>query len=223
METAIPKRAAGQDVFEAIHDYLQQLRATVTEPTRIREETLAQQLGVSRTPVREALIRLQGSGMVQLRPGRGALLMPVTQRDYLEWLQIREPLEALAAREAALNASQHDVDRLRALFLPFLPQAHPAKDADTVDAYNAANVAFHEALMRLSGNQLLLRMWQAFGHLQTSHRRNTIARLQRRHESLREHLAIIDAIEQRNAPLAETLARNHVHALYLAVHQVPAF
>lgn len=220
METAIPKRAAGQDVFDAIHDYLKQLRTVVTEPTRIREETLAQQLGVSRTPVREALIRLQSSGMVQLRPGRGALLMPVTQRDYLEWLQIREPLEALAAREAALNASQHDVDRLRALFAPFLPDTGTATDDD---AYNTANVAFHEALMRLSGNQLLQRMWQAFGHLQTSRRSQTIARLHRRRDSLREHVALIDAIEQRNAPLAETLARNHVHALYLAVQQAPAF
>ncbi len=109
-------RQTGQSILHAVSDYLQTLRGGITEPIRVREEALAEHLGVSRTHVREALIRLESSGMVSLRPGRGALLMPVTDTDYLEWLQIREQMEGLATREAALNASQRDVDQLRAIF-----------------------------------------------------------------------------------------------------------
>jgi len=214
MEKESHSKQSSQRVLEAVSDYLQTLRGDITEPIRVREEALAEQLGVSRTPVREALIRLESSGMVSLRPGRGALLMPVTDTDYLEWLQIREQLEGLATREAALNASQRDVDQLRAIFAPFLGEhADAAPDAD----YAKANVFFHQEIMRLCGNNLLSRTWDSFAPLQISFRRQTISRLHRRSESLLEHLAIIDAIESRDIELAEGLAKKHVRTLALAV------
>ncbi|WP_171962633.1 GntR family transcriptional regulator [Bordetella trematum] len=208
--------AAPQGVFEAVNAHLQQLREGLTEPLRVREEALAEQLGVSRTPVREALIRLQGGGMVQLRPGRGALLMPVTDAEYLEWVQIREQLEGLATYEAALNATKRDVEELRALFAPFQTASEPA---DSHAAYAQANVRFHSAIMRLSANGMLARIWESFGHLQTSRQRQTIARLHRREDSLREHLAIIDAIDRRDAEQAGELARAHVRSLARALRQ----
>lgn len=214
METQSQARISSQDVLTAVSNHLQELRATITEPTRVREEALASQLGVSRTPIREALIRLESVGMVSLRPGKGALLMPVTDAEYLEWLQIREQLEGLATREAALNASQRDVDQLRAIFRPF---REGTISGDVHAAYAEANVRFHKEVMRLCGNELLSRIWAAFGHLQTSSRRQTIARLHRREDSLAEHLAIIDAIEARDAAKAEELARQHVRTLANAV------
>lgn len=209
-------KLSSQEVLGAVSKHLQSLRASIDEPIRVREEELASQLGVSRTPVREALIRLESVGMISLRPGKGALLMPVTDEEYLEWLQIREQLEGLATREAALNASQRDVDGLRAIFLPFQGGRF---DKDVNVAYAEANVFFHKEVMRLCGNDLLARMWAAFGHLQTSYRRQTIARLHRRDDSLAEHLEIIDAIEQRDAEKADALARRHVQALAAAVRQ----
>lgn len=209
-------KSVRQDVFEAVSAHLSELRAGLTEPVRVREEDLANQLGVSRTPVREALIRLDSTGFISLRPGRGALLQPVSERDYLEWLQLREQLEGFAAREAALNASQRDVLALRLLFEPFL---EPGVAESKPKLYSQANVAFHIEIIRLANNHLLERVWASFGHRQTSYRRQTIARLHRSSDSLREHLAIIDAIEQRDADRAEALARAHVRALYLAVEQ----
>lgn len=213
MLSELPKLSS-QQVLSAVSAHLQVLRSTITEPIRVREEALAAQVGVSRTPVREALIRLESVGMVSLRPGKGALLMPVTDAEYLEWLQIREQLEGLTTREAALNASQRDVDHLRAIFRPFLT---PSDDAEVHLRYAEANVLFHQEIMRLCGNDLLSRMWAAFGHLQTSHKRKTIARLHRREASLAEHMAIIDAIERRDAEMAEALAKQHVNALSAAV------
>jgi len=203
-----------QDVLEAVSSHLNELRLEITEPVRVREEDLAAKLGVSRTPVREALIRLDSTGLISLRPGRGAILQPVSDRDYLEWLQLREQLEGFAAREAALNASHHDVIALRAIFEPF---AAPGAAEDNPKAYSQANVLFHIEVVRLANNQLLERLWESFGHRQTSYKRRTIARLHRASDSLREHLEIIQAIQDRDAALAERLAREHVRALFKAV------
>lgn len=216
MNTKLSPKSTSAGVFEAVSAHLNELRSAITEPIRVREEDLANQLGVSRTPVREALIRLDSTGLINLRPGRGALLQPVSDRDYREWLQLREQLEGFAAREAALNASQRDVIALRAIFEPFLePGVAEAKAAQ----YSQANVAFHVEVIRLANNHLLERVWASFGHPQTSYRRQTIARLNRSAESLREHLEIIDAIERRDADLAEALARAHVRELHVAVEQ----
>ncbi|QNN58261.1 GntR family transcriptional regulator [Diaphorobacter ruginosibacter] len=216
MNAKLPQKSTGSGVFEAVSAHLNELRSEITEPIRVREEDLATQLGVSRTPVREALIRLDSTGLISLRPGRGAILQPVSDRDYREWLQLREQLEGFAAREAALNASQRDVLALRAIFEPFLePGVAEARAAE----YSQANVAFHIEIIRLANNHLLERVWASFGHPQTSYRRQTIARLHRSADSLREHLEIIDAIEHRDADLAESRARAHVRELYVAVEQ----
>lgn len=216
MNTKISSKSTSAGVYEAVSAHLNALRSAITEPVRVREEDLANQLGVSRTPVREALIRLDSTGVISLRPGRGALLQPVSDRDYREWLQLREQLEGFAAREAALNASQRDVMALRAIFAPF-EEAGVAEAKAT--QYSQANVAFHVNVIRLANNHLLEHVWASFGHPQTSYRRQTIARLHRSADSLREHLEIIDAIEQRDADLAEALARAHVRALHVAVEQ----
>src|SRR5690606_8246682 len=80
-------------------------------------------------------------------------------------------------------------------------------------AYAQANVAFHKEIFKLANNKLLERVWEAFGHRQTTYRRQTIKRLHRSSDSLREHIAIIDAIEQRDAAQAEAHARQHIRAL----------
>lgn len=211
------KRNTSQSVYEDVRELLRDMMQGLTEPVRVREDELATQLGVSRTPVREALIRLESTGLISLRPGRGALLSPVTDEEYLEWLQLREVLEGFAAHEAALNASQRDVERLRALFEPFL--ADGMDDDRDADAYAQANVTFHEEIMALANNRLLEQVWAAFGHRQTTFRRQTIKRLHRRADSLREHLAMIDAIAARDAELADRLARSHVRALFDAMRE----
>jgi len=214
-----PKRPTAQSVYEDVSALLRDMMTDIKEPIRVREEDLANQLGVSRTPVREALIRLESTGLVSLRPGRGALLSPVTDQQYIEWLQLREVLEGFAAHEAALNASQRDVERLKAIFAPFLGEKGPDEDAN---AYAQANVNFHKEIVALANNKLLERVWAAFGHRQTTYRRQTIKRLHRSADSLREHMAIIDAIARRDADAAEALARAHVRALHVAFKQASA-
>jgi len=210
------KTSLRDEVYESVRSRVLGMVGQIDAPVRVREEELAKQLGVSRTPVREAFLRLGEEGILNIQPRKGALLMPVTRQEYLEWLKLREELEAFAAKEAALNASQRDVDALRAIFAPFTE----ANLDERVAEYAAANVAFHQAIIKLAANSLLEKVWKSFGHKQML-RTKTIERLNRARCSLREHHALIDAIEARNAALAAELARQHVHGLLeqtLAAH-----
>lgn len=203
-------QSGSEQVYQSVRDYVLDLVMQIDQPIRIREQELAEKLGVSRTPVRQALLRLGQDGILSLEPRKGALLMPATTRDYIEWLKLRVELEGFAAREAALNASQRDVDALRAIFSGY--DEATVEDEDQAAGYAAANVEFHAALMSLADNRLLERIWASFGH-RSMLRTRTIARLHRARQSLREHLAMIDAIERRDAALVERLAREHVEGL----------
>lgn len=202
------------EVYLSIRNRVLSMASTIEEPVRLREEDVAQALGVSRTPVREALKRLGQEGLLDLQPRRGAVLMPVAPKEYRDWLKLRAELEAFAASEAAMNATKHDVDHMRALFAPF----HEGNLKDSADLYAQANVDFHAYLIRLAGNSILEKIWGSFGHGQMM-RAKTIERLNRAHDSLHEHLSIIDAIDKRDAPLAALLAKQHALELLEQVLQ----
>ncbi|WP_084651872.1 GntR family transcriptional regulator [Ottowia thiooxydans] len=195
-------------VYQSIRERILSMVNTIEEPVHLREEDVAQELSVSRTPVREALKRLGQEGLLSLQPRRGAVLMPVTHKEYTDWLKLRAELESFTASEAALNASKRDVDHLRSIFAPF----NESNLSERADEYAAANVAFHADLMRLANNVVLEKIWKSFGHGQML-RFKTIQRLNRAHDSLREHLDIIDAINARDAELASQLAKSHVLGL----------
>ncbi|WP_419342295.1 GntR family transcriptional regulator [Achromobacter sp. PD1] len=195
-------------VYRAVRAHVLALVRDISEPVRVREEELARKLGVSRTPVREALLRLGQEGILTMERHRGALLSPLTHEQYLEWLKLRVELEGFAAREAAMNASQRDVDALRKIFAPF----NDENLGVLIDEYSAANVDFHIALIRLASNGLLEKVWELFGHRDML-KTKTIKRLNRGRQSLSDHLALIDAIERRDAAEAERIARSHVEEL----------
>lgn len=197
------------EVYSALKLRLGQRAADITVPLRIREEELAAELGVSRTPVREAMRRLEQEGLITFRPRRGARLMPTSLPEYLEWLSIREMLEGLAARDVAGKGPANSAARLRAVFADFDEAAVLARPAD----YAAANTTFHALMIELSGNALLARTWESFGHLKMAGLR-FIERLNRGSQSFQEHHDIIDAIAAGDADRAETLARLHVRLLH---------
>jgi DNA-binding GntR family transcriptional regulator len=196
------------EVYVALKLRLGARAAGIDAPVRVREEELAAELGVSRTPVREAMRRLEQEGLVSFRPRRGARLMPTSLPEYLEWLSIREMLEGLAAREVAATGAADVADRLRAVFAGFDEAGALARPAE----YAEANSAFHALLIRESGNSLLDKTWQSFGHLKMAGLR-FIERLNRGSQSYHEHCDIIDAIAARDPDRAEMLARSHVRLL----------
>jgi DNA-binding GntR family transcriptional regulator len=179
---------------------------------RIDERALCQQLGVSRTPVREAMTLLEQEGFLRTEPRRGIFIVRKTRRQIVEMIQVWAALEGMAARLATKGASDKDIAALRDIFSNFAD----GTPGENIDEYSDANIAFHQALIRLSGSDLIINMTDnLFLHVR-SVRRVTIAHGDRAERSLADHLKIIEALAKRNADRAEKLSREH--ALGLADH-----
>lgn len=182
-------------------------------PPKLDERKLAQQLGVSRTPIREAISRLEQEGLVETIPRRGAFVIRKSQQQVLEMICVWAALEGMAARLATEHAKDDEIAGLRRMFATFedtgLAQAH-------IDEYSESNIQFHQTIMRLSKCELLQRMAEGlFLHMRCI-RARTIKEGDRASQSVIDHIRIIEALESRDADLAERLVREH--ALNLAEH-----
>jgi DNA-binding GntR family transcriptional regulator len=176
------------------------------DPIRLDERELSERLGVSRTPIREAIAMLEREGFVKTLPRRGIHVVRKTKREIIEMIQAWAALESMAARLIARNASDAEITELRALFDSFT-DAHAA--SHRVDEYSTANIAFHQCLIRLSGSPLLVDLTNnLFLHVRAI-RHRTIFEHDRARRSIEEHMGIIEALEARDAELAERLVREH--------------
>ncbi len=179
------------------------------DPIRLDERQLSQKLGVSRTPIREALTLLEQEGFVRAVPRRGIYVVRKSKKEICEMIVVWAALEGMAARLAATNATDGQIDELAGLSEKF--QGEPI--GDQRDEYSEANIAFHQAIIRLGGSDLLLEMTQnLFIHIRA------IRTLSLRHDdraarSIDEHKAIVGALKARNAAVAEKLVRDHTLAL----------
>ena len=178
---------------------------------RLDERKLCQELGVSRTPIREALGYLEQEGLVRSFPRRGVFVVRKTKAEILEMILVWAAIEGMAARLATENASAEDLANLRHLFDAFEadPSAHLAE-------YSHANTAFHRAIIRMSGCDLMSQITDTlFIHMRAV-RAVTMGWDDRAKRSMRDHLAIIDALDRRDPDAAERLVRDHT--LSLAAH-----
>ena len=179
---------------------------------RLDERRLAEDLGVSRTPIREALGRLEHEGLVRTIPRRGAFVARKSKKEILEMIMVWAALEGLAARLITERASDDEIAGLRKMFTTF----SDAKVQARIDEYSETNIRFHQALIQISHCELLSRMTEnLFLHLRWI-RGRTISEQDRASRSIIDHMNIIEALEARDADLAERLSREHT--LNLATH-----
>ena len=179
---------------------------------RLDERQLSENLGVSRTPVREALCRLEQEGLVKMIPRRGAFVVRKTKQEILDMIFVWAALESMAARLIVDRASDEDIASLRRMFATFEGSQVQAK----IDEYSDKNVEFHQTILNLSRCQLLENMTEnLFIHLRGI-RRRTITENDRASRSIIDHMHIIEALEARDADRAERLVREHT--LNLAKH-----
>lgn len=182
------------------------------EEHRLDERQLSEELGVSRTPVREALCRLENEGFVRTIPRRGAFVARKTRKQILEMLVVWAALESMAARLVTERASDQEIASLRRLFANYEGERVNAR----IDEYSDTNIEFHQALFNISHCDLLNEMTEnLFIHMR-SIRMRTIHEGNRANRSIKDHLDIIEALEARDAGLAERLVRQHT--LDLAAH-----
>jgi DNA-binding GntR family transcriptional regulator len=182
---------------------------------RLDERKLSEGLGVSRTPIREAMTLLEQEGFVRTRPRRGIFVVRKSKREIVEMVTVMAALESMAARLAAACATDGEIAGLHAIMDAF----QEGNDAGRLDEYSDANIAFHQAIIRMSGCALLAEMTEnLFIHMRAI-RKITIHQENRAARSITDHFRIIEALEGRDADLAERLAREHTLGLAAHVEQ----
>ena len=182
------------------------------QPLRLDERELMQALGVSRTPIREALSILEQEGFVRTLPRRGIYIVRKSKREIIEMIQVWAALESMSARLATLHAPDAEIAKLRHLFDEF--QNSPP--AEHIGEYSDANIAFHQTIVRLGGSQLIADATKNLVIHVRAIRKATISQDNRAARSIIDHLKIIVALERRDTELAERLTRQHT--LDLAAH-----
>lgn len=168
---------------------------------KIVQDKLAENLGISRTPLRSALQMLEGEGLIESVPRRGVIVKEFTDKEVLEIYDCRMALEGTAIRLFTERASVEEIEELKKLFLPFLHGAIDEKKYQNVDA------KFHITIMEGSGNGFLNKLFRQ-GNLLVS--MDLIGLLRPPEETLQEHIDMIEAIAKGNADLAEALSKEHL-------------
>ena len=182
------------------------------EDIRLDERKLAQDFGISRTPVREAMAQLESEGFVRMVPRRGIYVVRKTKREVIELITVWAALESMAARLITQTASSDEIAGLRRMFATF----ENGKLRAHLDEYSDVNIEFHQSIIRLSRNRVLIDLAEnLFTHMRII-RRKTIGEKDRADRSIQDHVAIIEALEARATDRAEELVRDH--ALGLADH-----
>ncbi len=174
---------------------------------KINEEDLAKSLGVSRTPIRETLLRLEHEGIVKIIPRRGAFVVSQSKAKVMNLFEVREVLEGLVARLATENMNRALFDRLKRSL-----EKVSSVDGDNnrLLKYTPADVEFHALLLEACDNELLTNMMESVNiHLQMV-RLRTVALPGRPEQTVKEHYKILAAIEKMDSSLAEKLMRKHV-------------
>jgi DNA-binding GntR family transcriptional regulator len=190
-----------------IYDHAQEIR--------LDERRLSEGLGVSRTPIREAMTLLEQEGFVRTRPRRGIFVVRKTKREIVEMIKVMAALESMAARLAAERASAELIAGLHRLMDRFCN----GNDGERLAEYSDANIAFHQAIIKMSGCALLAEMTEnLFIHMRAI-RKITIHQDNRAARSVVDHMRIIEALEARDPELAERLAREHTLGLAAHVEQ----
>jgi DNA-binding GntR family transcriptional regulator len=178
------------------------------EEIRLDERQLCQDLGVSRTPIREALSVLEQEGFVRSVPRRGIFVVRKSKREIVEMITVWAAIESMAARLAATRASSEEIVGLRQVLAAF-----DDDPSGQISEYSDANMAFHKAIIRLGGIELMASLTDTlFVHMRAV-RAVTMTQDNRARRSVADHRAIIAALEARDASRAERLVREHTMGL----------
>ena len=174
---------------------------------KIPQERLAQDLGISRTPLVNALKVLEKEKLVQSIPRRGFFVRLFTKQEMISIFELREVLEGLAARRAALNISDKEIDQLRGFFQSF----RSLSDIKDIKAYAKEDRRFHNFLLDIGAKEFLKSILETYNIIIYSYQViSSEGLVQSPNDSIQDHLGVIDAVSRRDEEAAEILMRNHL-------------
>jgi DNA-binding GntR family transcriptional regulator len=207
------KVSVGQLAYEALRNGILAMDVYHDDADlRLDEKTLAADLGVSRTPVREALARLEHEGLVRIVPRRGVYIVRKSKAEIIEMITVWAALESMAARLVCERATDEEIGTLRTLFSKF----EDGEVRSHLNEYSVANLRFHQRIIELCQSPMILQLVQNLLVHVRAIRGRTIGEDDRAERSIVDHMHIIEALEARDSDLADRLVRDH--ALNLADH-----
>ena len=202
--TRIAPTALYQEVAERLRQRI--FAHELTPGTWIDEQKLAEQYGISRTPLREALKVLASEGLVELKPRRGCYVTEISPQDLDDIFPLMAMLEGRCAAEAVNNASPLDIATLKSIH----EQLESAARDGRIDAFFEANQEFHKKIQELAGNRWMLSVIQDLRKVLKLSRLHSLSLEGRLQQSLDEHRVIMAAFEARESAKAEKLMHDHL-------------
>jgi len=191
-------------VFHRIREDI--LSGKYSKNEELKEATIGAEFGVSRTPVREALRQLELEGLIYIVPNKGAYVKGISDKDIRDIYVIRSYLEGLAARWACERISEEEIESLEEIV--YLSEFHAKKKhyEQLVELDNK----FHESIYGASGSTILEHELTTFHHYLERFRKKSLRKDERAQQSNEEHMAILEAIRNRDADMAEKIAHEHI-------------
>lgn len=191
-------------VFETLREAI--INGVLKPGERLMEVQLAEELGVSRTPVREAIRKLELENFVVMIPHKGAYVAGISLKDIADVFEIRAALEGLAAAAAAERITDEELEELERI----LVRKAEIIEANDLEKLVEVDTQFHELLYKASRNDRLVQIINNLHEQIQRFRSTTLAYPGRMREALEEHKKIVEAISERNAALAQQLAQEHI-------------
>lgn len=199
------------------------LRTAITEMNiydnatdlRLDERDLAEQLGVSRTPLREAVARLERDGLVEVQPRKGVFVQRKSLADILDMIVAWAALESMAARLACEHATDREIASLRTIAAKYSDEVANTR----ISEYSDDNIRFHQRILEISRCKLLRKMADGLFLHMNAVRVRAMGEGNRVRRSVVDHSEIIEALEARDADLSEHLVREHTMRLHNHVNR----
>ena len=202
-------------VFEKLREQI--ITGQLKPGDRLMEIKLANEMGVSRTPVREAIRKLQAEDLVIMNARRGAVVAPINEKDMKEILEIRKALESLACQLVAVKAGEDDVKTLRSINR----EMRKAIDDNDIERITDRDVLFHETITEIAANTHLTGMLNQIKEHLYRYRLAFIKELKNKYVLTEEHDKIIDAIESKNAKAAGREIEKHIEVQEKYIINIP--
>lgn len=175
---------------------------------RLVEPKLAKNLGISRTPIREALRQLEAEGFIEIVPRRGAIVKELTIKDIDDLYAIKANLEGLAARQAVLNLTEEQIENLININKQFRNIVE--KNPSVTDEYLKDNIDFHNIFIAASDNERLVDILDGLSKNFQRLKTMLVSDAGRAATAVKEHKKIIDAFVSKDPDLAERSVRDHI-------------
>ncbi|KNZ69215.1 GntR family transcriptional regulator [Thermincola ferriacetica] len=191
-------------VFEALREAI--INGTLEPGERLMEIQLAEEMGVSRTPVREAIRKLELEGFVVMVPRKGAYVAGLSMKDIADVFEIRTALESLAAGLAAERITEEELENLERL----LVKIGECVQANDLDKLIEVDTEFHDVLFKATRNERLVQIISNLREQIQRFRTTSLASPGRMKYALEEHKKIVEAVSERNVELAQKLAAEHI-------------